>query len=129
MSIASLTVFFLTAQAHLSVSEFPVMHGGTGQHKLSDLAQTRKWHESQRALTGEVALAAYGLLELGMRQLECIISSSLHRDYPSQQHRRQTCLLSVTLIEGGADIKCVPASTHPNHSSFSLTCTSSRSTA
>lgn len=33
---------------------FPVSHGGTGQHKLSDLAQMRKWSELRRALGSTV---------------------------------------------------------------------------
>ena len=43
---------------------FPTSHGGTGHHKLSDLAQTRKWNKLRRALDtpGEAALAAHGLL-------------------------------------------------------------------
>ena len=86
---------------------FPATHGGTGQHKLSDLAQARKWHELQQALTseGEVALAAHGLLECGMRQLEHLLPSSLPRTFPSQQHRYLKCFAG-SLIEWGADANC-----------------------
>ena len=86
---------------------FPATHGGTGQHKLSDLAQARKWHELQRALTsdGEVALAAHGLLERGMRQLEHLMPSSQLRSFPVQQHCFLKCFAG-SLIEWGADANC-----------------------
>ena len=63
---------------------FPSSHGGTGHHKLSDLAQTRKWSELRRALDtpGEAALAAHGLLERGLRQVEYISLPAITRQFP-----------------------------------------------
>lgn len=99
-----------------------LLEGGTGQHKLSDPAQIRKWRELQHALAsnGEVTMAAHALLERDMRQLEYLMPLSLPRTFPLQQHRFLKCF-AASLIEWGADAQCeltvTPSSSfYPNDS-------------
>ena len=89
---------------------FPTTHGGTGTHKLSDLAQTQKWNELHRALAqpGEASLAAHGLLERALRQLEYIAPSSHLRYYPSTYLHHLKCYAG-SLFEWGHAVGCTPA--------------------
>lgn len=87
---------------------FPASHGGPGHHKLSDLAQTQKWSELQRALRqpGEASWAATGLLERGFRQIELLAA-------PSNLRQNSLCNLQYlkcftgSLLEWGAAADCV----------------------
>ena len=86
---------------------FPVSHGGTGMHQVSDPVQARKWNELHRALgqPGEAALAAHGLLERAFRQLEYIAPSSQLRSFPANNLQHLKCYVG-SLVEWGHAAGC-----------------------
>ena len=113
---STLSGFIIKTTSHLMHSTatdtlfFPASHGGTGAHKLSDLAQIHKWNELNRAFnqSGEAALAAHGLLERALRQLEYIAPSSQLCYYSAEQFHYLICY-SGSLFEWGHTVGCAPA--------------------
>ena len=71
------------------------------------LRQTRKWSELRRALDtqGEAALAAHGLLERGLRQVEYISLPAITRHFPATNLQFLRCHVG-SLIEWGATSQC-----------------------